>query len=155
MKFTLRHTTPNDHEEISKLRTKSYSSNHYEEEEERFTSKIKGCYEGCLVADLDGIIGYIISFPYLVGKPYPIDNFYEPIENSNCWYIHDLCVCEEFRKKGIAKELAKTVVNKDCKIFCLTAIEGSENFWGKIGFRTFFDLNYCGKKANYMILIKN
>jgi len=153
MKFNIRHTKPNDYQEISKLGTKSYPDNYYEGEES-FVSKITGCYEGCIVADLDGIIGYIISFPYLVGKPFPIDSFYEPVENPNCWYIHDLCVEKEFRKNGIAKELANVVMNKDHSVFCLTAVENSENFWNKLGFKSFFSLDYCGCKANYMIFIK-
>lgn len=153
MKANIRHTKESDYSEISDLGTKSYPSNYYEGEES-FISKIKGCYEGCFVADLDGIVGYIISFPYLVGKPYPIDNFYKEVDDPNCWYIHDLCVSKEFRGKGIAKELASTVINRNSSVFCLTAVENSEKFWGGLGFRSFFDLDYYGGRASYMVLIK-
>ena len=150
--MNIRHTKPNDYSNICELGTKSYSDNYYEGEES-FVSKIKGCYEGCFVADLDGIVGYIISFPYKVGKSFPIDSFYEPVEDPNCWYIHDLCVSVDFRGRGIAVDLAKTVLNHS-NVYCLTAISGSEGFWSKIGFRSFFDLEYCGRSAKYMILIK-
>lgn len=152
MKIKIRLTTPDDYEEVCELGTESYSYNYYEGKES-FTSKMKGCPEGCFVADVDGIIGYIISFPYLIGKSFPIDHFFEPISDSNCWYIHDLCVSKDFRKKGIAKELAKTILNMN-KITALTAVQGSERFWEKLGFRSFFELIYCGQKAQYMILIK-
>lgn len=153
MKVKIRNTKPSDYDEICELGTKSYPNNYYEGEES-FISKIKGCYEGCFVADLDGIVGYVISFPYLVGKSYPIDSFYEEVEKPNCWYIHDLCVSKEFRGKGIAKELANQITNNGEKVFCLTAVLGSDNFWNKVGFRSFFDLEYCGRSAKYMILIK-
>ncbi len=153
MKINIRHTKESDYSEISDLGTKSYPSNYYEGEES-FISKVKGCYEGCFVADLDGIIGYAISFPYLVGKPYPIDSSYEPVSEPNCWYIHDLCVSKEFRGKGIAKELANTVMSRKSSVFCLTAVENSEGFWNRLGFRSFFELDYYGSSAKYMVLIK-
>jgi ribosomal protein S18 acetylase RimI-like enzyme len=153
MKVDIRYTKPSDYKKISDLGTKSYPKNYYEKEES-FVSKIKNCYEGCLVADLDGIIGYIISFPYLTGNSFPIDSMYEPINNPNCWYIHDLCVDEEFRGNGIAKELVNSIFNRDSNIFCLTAVENSEIFWNKLGFRSFFSVDYCGKKSSYMIFIK-
>jgi GNAT superfamily N-acetyltransferase len=153
MKVNIRHVKPNDYCEITDLNAKNYPEN-YREEEQCLVSKIEGCYEGCLVADLDGIIGYIVSFPYLLGRPFPIDSLFEPVKESNCWYIHGLCICKEFRGKGIAKELTKTVISKNSNAFCVTAIEESEKFWEKIGFRTFFELDYCKKRASYMILVK-
>jgi len=151
MQFKIRNILPNDYNNVCDLGTKSYPDNYYEGEES-FISKIKGCYEGCLVADLDGVIGYIISFPYFIGKPYPIDHFYETPEGANCWYIHDLCVSIDFRGKGIAKDLVKIILKRK-EIFCLTAVLNSENFWNKMGFRSFFEIDYYGAKAKYMMLI--
>lgn len=154
MKVNIRFTKPEDYSEISDLGTKSYPDNYFEGQES-FVSKMKGCPEGCLVAELDGIVGYIISFPYSLGKPFPIDSFFEKSEDSNCWYIHDLCVSKDFRKKGIASTLAHSIIDRTCQnVFCLTAVENSEFFWNKMGFRSFFELDYYGGKANYMILIK-
>lgn len=153
MKVNIRYTKPNDYLEICELGNNSHSGN-YLEKEESFLSKIKGCYEGCIVADLDGIIGYAISFPYLVGKSYPINDLYEDVESPNCWYIYDVCVSKEFRGRGVAKELTNTIINKDSNVFCLTAAEDSENFWSRMGFRSFFKLDYRGTEAHYMVLIK-
>jgi ribosomal protein S18 acetylase RimI-like enzyme len=153
MKVKIRNTKPEDYKEVCDLGTKSYSENYYEGEES-FTSKIKNNYEGCFVADLDGIIGYIISFPYFVGKSFPINSSYEEQENTNCWYIHDVCISEEFRGKGVAKELVKTVLGNSNSVYCLTSVMNSDSFWEKFGFRKFFELNYCGLPAKYMILIK-
>jgi ribosomal protein S18 acetylase RimI-like enzyme len=152
MKFITRNIKPADYDEVCDLGAKNYPQDYYEGKES-FTSKIEGCYEGCLAADLDGIIGYIISFPYKVGKAFPIDSFYEPVENPNCWYIHDVCVSKDFRKMGVAKELTNCVIRgKD--VVCLTAVMNSEGFWSSLGFRSFFNFEYCGLDAKYMILIK-
>ena len=152
MKIKIRNTKAEDYPQVSEIRTKSYCENYYETEES-FVSKIKNNYESCFVADVDGIIGYIISFPYYVGKSFPINSFYESYQDSNCCYIHDVCVLKEFRRKGVAKELVKTVLNNN-NVYCLTSIMNSHNFWKKFGFREFFELEYCGITAKYMILIK-
>ena len=153
MKIKIRNTKAEDYPQVSEIRTKSYCENYYETEES-FVSKIKNNYESCFVADVDGIIGYIISFPYYVGKSFPINSFYESYQNTNCWYIHDVCVLEEFRGKGVAKELVKTVLCNGNNVYCLTSVMNSRNFWKKFGFREFFELEYCGIIAKYMILIK-
>ena len=153
MNVNIRNIKISDYDEVCELGTNSYPENYYEGKES-FISKIKGCHEGCFVADLDGIVGYIISFPYIVGKSFPINNFYEPIEESNCWYIHDICVSKDFRGTGIAKTLAFQIIKNNGNVICLTSVMNSENFWSKLGFRGFFDLDYCGMKAKYMILIK-
>jgi len=152
MKFIIRHTKQNDYGDICELGTKSYPQ-HYYESEESFVSKIKNCYQGCLVADLDGIIGYIVSFPYKVGKIFPINTFYEPIDNPNCWYIHGVCVSRDFRSMGVASSLINCIIDNN-DVVCLTSVMDSENFWNRLGFKSFFDLDYCGSSAKYMILIK-
>lgn len=154
MKVNIRHTRPEDYVEVSELGTETYPDNYYEGTES-FISKMKGCPEGCFVADLEGIIGYVISFPYMVGKSFPIDSFFTQSDDPNCWYIHDLCVAKDFRNKGVAKNLVNIILKLDYfNIFCLTAVEGSENFWNRMGFRSFFEVEYCGQKAQYMVLIK-
>ena len=153
MKVNIRHAHPDEYAEICDLGTKSYSEEYYEGEES-FSSKLKGCREGCFVADLDGIVGYAISFPYVIGKSFPIDSYFVPVDDPNCWYIHDLCVAEDFRNKGIARILAENIIEHSWNVVSLTAVQNSESFWNKMGFRSFFKLNYCGHEAHYMMLIK-
>jgi predicted acetyltransferase len=99
-------------------------------------------------------VGYAISFPYYLGKSYPINTNYDIVENPNCWYIHDLCVVERFRKKGVAKMLAKEVINKSWNVLALTAVQNSNSFWNKLGFLSFGSVDYCDQRAEYMVLIK-
>lgn len=154
MKYKVKNIDSKDYESICELGTNVYPSNYYEDYES-FISKIKNSYHGCLCAELDGIIGYIISFPYFIGKSFPINEKYQIQDNFNCWYIHDICVAKDFRHFGIAKELVNSILNNKQKAFCLTSVLNSEKFWNQFGFKTFFTLKYCGAKANYMMLIKD
>jgi ribosomal protein S18 acetylase RimI-like enzyme len=141
-----------DYNAVNEIGTKNYPENYFEGNES-FESKMIGYPEGCFVADLDGIVGYVISFPYKIGKPYPIDKFYEFIFDADCYYIHDLCVMPEFRKKGIATKLAEKVLEFKWPVVCLVAVMGSEKFWEKFGFRGFAAINYYGLEAEYMLKI--
>jgi ribosomal protein S18 acetylase RimI-like enzyme len=150
---TIRTARKSDYSDVAEIGTKSYSEEYYKGEES-FFSKMEGCPSGCFVADLDGVVGYAISFPYVVGKSFPIDSFFVLVDAPNCWYIHDVCVAEDFRGMGIARMLAKKVIETGWNVVCLTAVQGSEEFWERFGFRSFFELNYCGKKASYMMMLK-
>jgi len=100
-------------------------------------------------------VGFIISFPYFVGKILPTNSIFNKVEESNCCYINDLFVAEEFRNKQIGLSLTESVISdKSNKIFCTTSLKEHESFWNKIGFRSFFKTEYCGKEASYMMLIK-
>ena len=126
MKVNIRHPKPNDYSEITDLDTEK------KEKKETFISKIEGCYEGCFIAELDGIIGYIISFPYAIGKKFPINNFFEPINDPNCWYIYDLCVSKDFRGKGIGTSLTKEVLENSWNVVCLTAMGDANLLYGTV-----------------------
>lgn len=154
MQVSIRPTKTSDHPAVSAIGTASYPDNYYEGDGS-FESKMIGYPEGCFVADLDGVVGYIISFPYLLGKPYPIDEYFVPVEDPNCYYIHDLCVAEEFRGKKIASRLAEKVLEKNWQVFGLIAVLGSGRFWSRFGFRGFAVIDYYGRKAEYMLLIRD
>lgn len=154
MNFKTRKINSKDYCEIENIANESYENNYFESKES-LISKIENFPDGSFAIDLDGIIGYIISFPYQLGTPFPINTNYEIIENPNCWYIHDVCVVNRFRKKGVATCLVKQILKESWNIVALTAVQNSETFWQKFGFLSFKELNYCNKKANYMILIKS
>lgn len=150
---SIRTAKASEYSEISAIGTANYPENLYEGDES-LKSKMEGYPDGCLVADLDGVVGYIISFPYMLGKPYPIDEIYNPEGNPDCYYIHNLCVMPEFRKKGIARMLARRVLEFRWPVVCLVAVMESERFWHKLGFRGFAEIDYYGLSAEYMLKIK-
>lgn len=150
--LSIRCTKINEYKEIYNLKKQNH---HDDEKEENFISKIDSNYEGCLVADLDGVVGYIISLPYFIGKPYPKNKLFKKEKETNCRLIYDLCVSEDFRRKNIGSELVKNLLkNKNYNIFGLVCDVDCNDFWKKLGFREFFKLNYNGSTSQYMALIK-
>jgi ribosomal protein S18 acetylase RimI-like enzyme len=152
MNVSIRPTKISDYPAVNAIGTASYQENYFEGELS-FESKMRGYPDGCFVADLDGVVGYVISFPYKLGMPYPIDSMFELVNNPDCYYIHDLCVLDEFRGKGIAKRLAERVLG--WPIVGLVAVGGSGKFWRKFGFLGFASIDYYGLKAEYMLRIKD
>ena len=150
--LNIRCTKINEYKEIYNLKKQNHNDN---EKEENFISKIDSNYEGCLVADLDGVVGYIISLPYFIGKPYPKNKLFKKEKETNCLLIYDLFVSEDFRRKNIGSELVINLIkNKNYNIFGLFCTIDCDNFWKKFGFREFFKLNYDGSTLQYMALIK-
>lgn len=148
----IRLANDSDFEIIEKIGTSNHSNDYYEGAES-FFSKIKGCPEGCFVYIFDKkIVGYVISFPYVFEKSYPINSFYQKTENPNCYYIHDLCIDKPYRKMGFAKKLVEKVLEINFNPKTLTAVQNSENFWRSVGFEILKEVEYCGKKAYYMII---
>lgn len=135
---------------IDGLGTRSYPGNYYEGHAS-FAAKIIGNPETCWVATAHSyVVGYAISFPYVLGAPYPIDKIYAPIENPNCLYLHDVCVAATFRKLGIARRLVERVRGGDWPRAALVAVMGSQLFWEKLGFHEEGELDYYGLPASYM-----
>ena len=152
MTLTIRPTKTSDYAAVNEIGSASYPQNYYEGDES-FESKMSGYPAGCFVADLDGIVGYVISFPYIIGQPYPINEHYKPVAGPDCYYIRDLCVRNEFRGYNIASQLLEPVLAKKWSVFGLVAVQNSSAFWRKFGFRGFAVLNYYGRKAEYMLRI--
>jgi ribosomal protein S18 acetylase RimI-like enzyme len=154
MNICIRPTKISDYPAVNAIGTASYPDNYYEGDAS-FESKMRGYSEGCFVADVDGVVGYAISFPYLIGRPYPIDEIFELEPEPNCYYIHDLCVLDEFRGKGIANKLAERVLEIQWVVIALVAVMYSSGFWRLFGFKGFASLDYYGLKAEYMLLIRD
>lgn len=134
---------------VEEIGTLSYPPNLYEGSGS-FRSKILGHPSGCFVGFLEGeLAGYVISFPYLLGAPYPIDEFYVPVSGADCLYLHDLCVADWVRGPGLGGALAEVVLRRPGPV-ALTAVMGSEGFWEVFGFARLFDLDYYGGRATYM-----
>jgi len=150
MYVSIRPVKPADYPAVNMLGTRSYEESYYESEES-FASKMAGYPDGCFVADLDGIVGYVISFPYKLGQACPLNQLFELVPKPDCYYIHDLCVLEDFRGKGVATQLAERVLARKWEVTALVAVNGTGSFWRRFGFQAFAVVNYHGNKAEYML----
>lgn len=136
---------------IDGMGTCSYPENYFESRAS-FESKIVKNLETCWVATVDDYLaGYVVSFPYVFGAPYPINHMYTAIENPNCLYLHDLCVSPLWRKLGVGHSLAQKVLTTRWDAVALTSVMGSQSFWTKLGFVVAHELDYYGLPASYMV----
>lgn len=138
-------------EAVSLLGTSCYPSNYYEDDAS-FESKILGYPQGCFMAMEGGVLlGYVISFPYILGEVHPLNFTYSPTQNPDCLYIHDLCVSPFNRGGGVGSALATRVLSIPIWPKALVSVLGSSPFWEELGFETLRNLNYHGGLGHYMI----
>jgi len=136
---------------VENLGTEIYPSNYYEGQES-FKSKIIGYPKGCFLARKDAeLVGYIISFPYVLNEVYPINENYTETLEPTCLYIHDLCVSKDHRKEGIARALVEKVLESQLSPKALVSVLKSEKFWNKFGFISQRSFDYYGGAGNYML----
>ena len=151
MNFVIRPARASDISAIGRLGAHVYPSNYYEDEES-FISKVTRNLTTCWVAEVDSyIVAYLIAFPYVLNRPYPINAIYVSIENPDCLYIHDLCVSERFRNFGIARKLTEQVLNCEWNNVALVSVMRSKKFWENMGFTAVHQLDYCGLPGTYMV----
>lgn len=69
----IRKVEAKDYSKACDIGTLCYPEKYYEGEKS-FVSKMSLNPDSCFVAEVDGmVVGYAISFPYIDGKPFPID----------------------------------------------------------------------------------
>lgn len=103
--------------------------------------------QGCFVAEEDSsTIAYMFSHPWKLASPVKINSFLGKIPNeANCYYIHDIAIHPSYRGYGIAKKLfnraLENALEESQQYIALVAVQNSESFWNKLGFRNCTSLN--------------
>jgi GNAT superfamily N-acetyltransferase len=126
-----------------------------------FSRKLTLFPEGCLGYCLEGRLeAYVFSHPWRFGESVPLDQVIAALpENPDCLYIHDMAVGKALQGKGIARALLLELFNlaerMKLKRFALVAVQQSEPFWARWGFRPQHAMIY-GKDvaATYMTLVR-
>lgn len=97
---------------------------------------------GCHVAEAEArLIGYALSHPWRYGEPPPLDTPLGAIPaDATTFYLHDVALLTEGRGKGLAgaivDHLARHAATAGFNNLSLVAVNGSQGFWEKCGFRT-------------------
>jgi predicted N-acetyltransferase YhbS len=97
--------------------------------------------ETCLVAETDGdVIGYLLAHPWPERTIPPLNKVYcELPTNSQSLFIHDLALSPKARNSGVADTLVRSVlqVGRQMQLASasLIAVQGSEAFWSRYGFK--------------------
>jgi ribosomal protein S18 acetylase RimI-like enzyme len=138
--FIIRRMSETDLDIVLKIQSQSYIP-FFHESKAVFSEKLKLFPNGCCIGYLDNDpVAYLFSHPWSQELIVELDTPLKALPNNpDCYYIHDLSVSSQFHRKGIGKKMfskAKelTIEYHFTKIV-LVAVQGSQNFWAKFGFR--------------------
>jgi len=111
--------------------------------------------QGCLTLVEGGqAIGYALTHPWHLGEPPPLN---EPLgklpEAPTTYYIHDVALLPVARGKGHAGEIARRLIEHaraaDFGNLSLVAVNRSQAFWERVGFRVLAKPGLEAKLASY------
>jgi GNAT superfamily N-acetyltransferase len=91
------------------------------------------------------VCAYLVCYWSKVGKVSPLNAPFELVEDADCLYLHDLALSKLAQGAGLSKLLISAAV--DCayshsvRALALMSVQNSVNFWRKIGFSEFSELN--------------
>jgi ribosomal protein S18 acetylase RimI-like enzyme len=128
------------------------------ESSDTFSRKLMLFPEGCLGCEDDGVLcAYVFAHPWQGDSPVPLDdsNLLLP-PKPDALYIHDLAVETAYRGRGLAQDLfgrlLRLAEEKGLGTMSLVAVQNSETFWQRLGFKRGHALSYGpGVSAVFMV----
>lgn len=120
--------------------------------------------QGCFAAQgPDGLLGYAISHPSIIGEPAPLDTIINLPENADCLFLHDIALSEAARGLGLGSRivplLTKTAKDAGFDQLGLVSVNNSLGFWQSQGFKVLTPndklkakLKTYSEDAAYMVL---
>lgn len=145
---------PMEHRDIPQVFEMANQVHELYEEPAIFTERQSLCPEGCFVLDS---IGYAISHSYWLDSP-PLNTLIHQLPLSNCWYIHDLVILPEYRKRGYATSILHILTNlakqQGKKYLTLTTVNHTEAFWTRRGFRPYPSIS-CPTYGPSVFMVKS
>jgi ribosomal protein S18 acetylase RimI-like enzyme len=126
------------------------------EDAEVFAERLRLYPQGCLALEEDGrlIVGYALTHPWHFGRPPALNSLLGEIpHDATTYYVHDVALLPEARGKGyaaqIAQKLARHAKAAGFGNLSLVAVNNSQSFWERLGFRTRRDPGLEGKLLSY------
>ncbi|NBJ11478.1 GNAT family N-acetyltransferase [Microvirga arsenatis] len=111
------------------------------EDAEVLAERLRLYPQGCLMLVEDGhATGYALTHPWRSGEPPPLNRLLREIPSApTTYYIHDVALLPEARGKGHALAAADRMTaharREGFREVSLVAVNGSQAFWEKAGFR--------------------
>ncbi len=120
--------------------------------EERLTLHPAGCH--VLIDANDALVGYVLSHPWLFGAPPALNVRLGRLpERPDTYYLHDIALLPLARGSGLANGMARSIVYEARAAgfpnVSLVAVNNSQAFWAKHGFRPVDDPALRSKLASY------
>lgn len=111
------------------------------EDPEVFAERLALYPQGCHVLEEDGrIVGYAIAHPWRFGEPPPLNSQLRAIPtDADTYYLHDVALLPRGRGKGLAAQGAELIAEHARAAgfanMSLVAVNNSQTFWKRLGFR--------------------
>jgi ribosomal protein S18 acetylase RimI-like enzyme len=140
---------------VQKIQKNSYKDE-YLEKSHTFTRMITIYPQGCLGVSVENnFAAYIFFHPYHENEVKPLNFTLVLSEKEDCMYLHDLAVHRDYRGMGLTgilmERFDKETLLEGFHVQCLVAVQNSQEFWRKYGFKTEFIIeNYGDTQAYYM-----
>jgi len=111
--------------------------------------------QGCLMLTEDRrAIGYALTHPWKLGEPPPLNELLGELPSApTTYYIHDVALLPVARSKGYAAQVASRLIaharTAGFGNLSLVAVNKSQAFWEKVGFRVLAVAGLEAKLASY------
>jgi GNAT superfamily N-acetyltransferase len=104
-------------------------------------SRLRLSPDTCWLAQSEGAAaGYLLAHPWRSDAPPALDTELERLPaEADCFYLHDLAIDPDRRGRGIAELLVEAALaaasGLSLRRCALTAVQSSQPFWARFGFR--------------------
>jgi len=111
--------------------------------------------QGCFALEENGrLIGYALTHPWHFGKPPALNSRLGEIPPSaTTYYVHDVALLPEARGKGYAAQIGERLAAHAAQAgfgnLSLVAVNNSQGFWERLGFRVVHDPGLEDKLLTY------
>jgi GNAT superfamily N-acetyltransferase len=125
------------------------------EDAQVFAERLRLYPRGCLALDEgDRLTGYALTHPWHFGTPPALNSLLREIpRDATTYYVHDVALLPEARGKGYAAQagerLARQARDSGFSNLSLVAVNNSQAFWERLGFRATSVPGLEGKLLTY------
>lgn len=111
------------------------------EDPQVFAERLRLYPQGCLALEEDGrLLGYALTHPWHFGTPPALNTRLDRIpDDATTYYVHDVALLPDARGKGHAGQVGERLVRqaRDAGFdnLSLVAVNNSQAFWERLGFR--------------------
>ncbi|AOT08334.1 GNAT family N-acetyltransferase [Pseudoalteromonas luteoviolacea] len=105
------------------------------------------------------IFGYVLAHPWCGVAPPKLFESLPYIENCDHLYLHDMAISPHSKGKGVGRALASKLIdvakNKSMTKISLVAVQGSQTFWTRVGFKEVKGVEVCSSYGEQAVLMEN
>ena len=136
--FSLRAMQERDIPAVLSIQQQAYSPR-LQENETVIRARLIACPQLAWVAeDNEGVCAYLFAYQSRLGNVTPLDGEFQPQDQGDCLYLHDLAVAPRASGRGIGPALVRKKLEqaqaRQLRYSALVSVQDSETFWARLGY---------------------